>query len=373
MKKLWLVLLIFLTLPLTAQEEIERTRQGIKNARSRLSTSREALEAANRKEEAMAKKLAATRQKLEAARTILRDVKARLERAEVRLEKIRRKVLLTRIRLRRSQRVLENRLRQMYIEGEVSYLAVLLQSDDFTDFLNQAEFVERILETDHELIGEVRARKSELEIQKQAARRTVEEMKQLRREHEAKVAVWLQLKKEQNAVFAEYRAHRQKLAKQVRELEHSSQALENKLRRLLAAQNAPSYAIPGSAGRLIYPVSGPITSPFGYRFHPIRRTTRLHTGVDFGVASGTPIRAADNGVVIHSGWYGGYGYCVILNHGSGYSTLYAHCSSLYVSVGQTVSQGQSVAAVGSTGMSTGPHLHWELRRNGVPINPLSGI
>ena len=124
---------------------------------------------------------------------------------------------------------------------------------------------------------------------------------------------------------------------------------------------------------MIYPVNGPVTSQFGYRVHPIAGTTRLHTGMDFGVGYGVPILAADNGVVIHSGWYGGYGNTVILDHGGGFTTLYAHASSLAVNVGQTVKQGQMVSRVGSTGYSTGPHLHFELRYHGNPINPLSRL
>ena len=126
-------------------------------------------------------------------------------------------------------------------------------------------------------------------------------------------------------------------------------------------------------GRYLTPAQGPITSPFGYRIHPIFGTMRFHTGVDIGAYYGSPVLASDSGVVIDSGWLGGYGNCIIVDHGGGYSTLYAHCSELYVSYGQSVSKGQQIAAVGSTGNSTGPHLHFEVRINGEPVDPLGFI
>ena len=122
---------------------------------------------------------------------------------------------------------------------------------------------------------------------------------------------------------------------------------------------------------MVYPCAGEITSSFGWRTHPILGYQRFHSGVDFGADYGTTIHAADSGTVIFSGWYGGYGNAVILDHGNGISSLYGHTSELYVSEGQTVQRGQSIAAVGSTGLSTGPHLHFEVRQDGDPVDPMA--
>ena len=194
------------------------------------------------------------------------------------------------------------------------------------------------------------------------------------------------LKSAQESLFVKLQAHQERLESRVDALEEISVKKEAELRayirrqaalrqrRAAASSQAPTRVpIPRSAGAYIYPVNGPITSHYGYRVHPIRGTTRLHTGMDFGVGYGVPILSADNGVVIHSGWYGGYGNTVIVDHGGGFTTLYAHASSLAVSAGQTVKQGQMVSRVGSTGFSTGPHLHFEVRYNGNPINPLSRL
>ncbi len=120
---------------------------------------------------------------------------------------------------------------------------------------------------------------------------------------------------------------------------------------------------------MVWPTGGPITSDYGWRIHPVLGYRRMHTGIDIGAGYGRAIKATDSGNVIHSGWCGGYGYTVIIDHGKGISTLYAHCSKIYVRRGQAVFKGSTVAAVGSTGMSTGPHLHFEVRVNGVPVSP----
>ena len=114
-----------------------------------------------------------------------------------------------------------------------------------------------------------------------------------------------------------------------------------------------------------------ISSPFGYRIHPITGQYKLHTGVDINVGYGTPVYAADGGTVILAGWNGGYGNCIVINHGNGLTTLYGHLSSINVSVGQSVGRGQTIGLVGSTGNSTGPHLHWEVAVNGQRVNPLN--
>lgn len=137
------------------------------------------------------------------------------------------------------------------------------------------------------------------------------------------------------------------------------------------APTSPAAAAPARApGRLVHPLPGaPVTSPFGYRIHPIYGTSRLHTGIDFGADNGTAIRAAGDGVVVSSGWYGDYGIATIVDHGGGLATLYAHQSATTVAEGQKVTAGQTIGRVGSTGASTGNHLHFETRVNGDPVNP----
>jgi murein DD-endopeptidase MepM/ murein hydrolase activator NlpD len=133
---------------------------------------------------------------------------------------------------------------------------------------------------------------------------------------------------------------------------------------------APAPA-PARGGRLAHPVPGaPLTSGFGYRIHPIYGTSRLHAGVDFGAATGTAIRAAESGTVVSAGSQSGYGNATVIDHGNGLATLYGHQSSIGVSTGQAVTRGQVIGRVGCTGACTGPHLHFEVRRNGTPVDPM---
>ena len=126
-----------------------------------------------------------------------------------------------------------------------------------------------------------------------------------------------------------------------------------------------------TASRFLYrPINGVLTSAFGYRIHPKRKKRHFHSGIDLAAKKGTPISCAGAGKVVFAGWKTGYGYVVMVDHGKGYETLYAHCSKLAVTTGQTVSAGKIVAYVGRTGVATGPHLHFEVRKNGVYRNPL---
>ena len=203
-------------------------------------------------------------------------------------------------------------------------------------------------------------------------------------------------------VRGEVVARKAEFETQIAELEQESAAIEATLRQRAEEQRAraaaeaaappaapgppgeagPAPAAPGAepappsggGGGLISPIPGaPITSPFGYRVHPIYGDSRLHTGVDMGASSGTPIRSAGDGVVVTAEWYGGYGNATIIDHGNGLATLYGHQSSIGVSAGQRVSQGQVIGRVGCTGSCTGPHLHFEVREDGTPVNPLNYI
>jgi murein DD-endopeptidase MepM/ murein hydrolase activator NlpD len=141
-----------------------------------------------------------------------------------------------------------------------------------------------------------------------------------------------------------------------------------------AATGRPSAVgsiVAAAASGFLVPADGPITSPFGYRTHPILGSTRLHAGTDIGAPYGSPVWASKSGQVIFSGWNGGYGYCVIIAHTGGFSTLYGHLADLAVGVGDRVEQGETIGWVGSTGWSTGPHLHFEIWVAGVPTDPMN--
>jgi murein DD-endopeptidase MepM/ murein hydrolase activator NlpD len=271
---------------------------------------------------------------------------------------------------------LDRRLVELYEGGEPNTLEVLLSSKSFSDLITRAEYVDSLRVQDARIAGQIKPAKREANAQRirtqqfravvAAETRTIE----IRTEQVRSVERTLFLQKHQ---LAAARSSRRESLIQVkeskREFLHEAAGL-SAASAALAAQiqgSSGSYSPPDStpsAAGLIWPVNGPVVSPFGMRWG------RMHEGIDIGVPYGTPIHAAASGRVIYSGWMDGYGNLVAIDHGGGLSTAYAHQSQIGVSVGQTVSQGQVVGYVGCTGHCFGPHLHFEVRINGAPVDPM---
>jgi len=287
-------------------------------------------------------------------------------------------------------RQIEEQLRQaqhIYINGRLSYLDVVIGSKDFSDFANRLEILKRIIDSDIKLIDEIKKERAEIAARKQALEQSRAKLVELEKAAVAKQAEIEQKKKEREVVLQKAQNDRATAMQAVEELNASSAQITALLKArqaeraaaraaaeaaaaAAAQQSAPSYSWVQGSGQLGWPVSGEITSPYGYRTHPIWGTTIYHSGIDIGVDEGTPVHAADGGTVVWSGWMGGYGYAVVIDHGNGMSTLYGHNSELAVSEGQDVSKGQVIAYAGSTGNSTGPHVHFEVRISGDPVDPM---
>ena len=283
-------------------------------------------------------------------------------------------------RLQSREKVFYKRVRDIYINGRLSYLDVVIGSKDFSDFANRMEMLKRILQSDMDLINTIKTEREEIASKKaklEADRAKVLELEKVAQE---KQNVINQKKAERQAVLERAMNDRDTAERAYNELMASSASitamLQQRAAERAAAAAASSQGGGGGAtwvqgtGQLSAPVTAPITSNFGWRIHPIYGTRRLHAGTDFGVDEGTTVHAADGGVVVEAGWVSGYGYTVIIDHGNGMSTLYAHNSDVAVSPGQTVSKGQVVSYSGNTGGSTGPHLHFEVRINGEPTDPM---
>jgi murein DD-endopeptidase MepM/ murein hydrolase activator NlpD len=269
--------------------------------------------------------------------------------------------------------ILNKRLVAIYKYGPQNYLQILLSSESFGQLVSNFGSVAYFVRSDLQLLEEVKAVQLELvEQQKQVERRKVKietEMREIAvlqnkvsREHRkvsAKVSTTkVALDKVQN--------DRERLERALDELEATSKRLEAQIR---LSQQGNQGKILGT-GQLCWPVSGRISSPFGWRMHPILRKKKYHSGIDLAIPSGTAVKAADGGRVLVSGWQGGYGNFIAIDHGKGISTCYGHNSRLLVRAGEWVKKGQTIAFSGNTGLSTGPHLHFEVRVNGNPVNPL---
>ncbi len=261
--------------------------------------------------------------------------------------------------------VMNSRLRVMYKNKDIGYIEVLLASEDFSDLITRLDMVKKIFTHDVNLLQYMEEQKELIFVKKQELEANRLRLVNSKNEKDEK-AQRLQLNR------GALERDKEALIKNTAELEKSENQLldlakkiEEEIRR---KQSDAAYI----GGIMTWPAPGytRITSEFGYRIHPILKTRKLHTGIDIGVPANSTIVAAQSGTVIASGYNGGYGKIVMVDHGGGIVTLYAHNNTLLVGEGDKVEKGQAITKSGSTGLSTGPHLHFEVRENGKYVNPL---
>ena len=279
------------------------------------------------------------------------------------------------------------RVRAMEENGGYNILAIISKSDSFSDMLTAMDDVGEIMESDRQLEDAYIAARENTESVKadyEDTRSELEDLKaqlkaeqeELEKDIEEAIQIILDLENDLENRQAEYDA--------IMAAEDAANATIDKLVAELEAQRAAEAAAAAAAGgggsgggnanatgSFLWPVASYVyvSSRFGLRVHPITGEKKSHTGIDIASNQGTAVYASDGGSVTLAGWNGGYGNCIMIDHGNGYVTLYGHLSSISVSVGQTVSQGATIGAVGSTGNSTGPHLHFEVLKNGTRIDP----
>jgi murein DD-endopeptidase MepM/ murein hydrolase activator NlpD len=308
---------------------------------------------------------------LDARRAELTTTQANLRSERARLARLR-------VKLAEGRRILAKRLTELYEADKPDLVTVVLNSKGFADLLERGEFLGRIQDQDKRIITLVSSAKAD-------ATATAARLDKLEHRQQQLTAIVLQRRDQVAQVkqqlidtrvgYQNTRAGKQRALGQVRQqrvgLEsHLSELLKESNRiqaQLQSGSGIPAGPIKGGSGQFIWPVNGPITAPFCER----RAWEACHPGMDIGVPEGTPIRAADGGRVAIAGWVGGYGNYTCIQHTATLSTCYGHQSVLKVSVGQQVAKGDIIGLSGNTGLSTGPHLHFEVRVNGAVTNPMN--
>ena len=268
---------------------------------------------------------------------------------------------------------IKKRIRQIYKTQRKGFFELLLTSSDINMFIDRIHYEEIVMREDYKRMKDAQRKAEEIARLEECIakeKRSLAYSKNL-------------LLKQQNSIKSNI-AYNKKMINKLKtnrayyerseaELARQSASLEAMLANRTTATSSGIHVTTG----FIRPVGGPITSPFGYRVHPIFHSRIFHSGIDIGAGYGTPVKASNTGKVIMAGWYGGYGKVVIIDHGvvrgQPITTLYGHLSTINVSQGQKVTQGQIIGKVGSTGYSTGPHLHFEVRIKGQTRNPLNYI
>ena len=272
------------------------------------------------------------------------------------------------------KKILLNRLVTIYETGNTTYLDVLLKSKDLTDFISRYYIIEEITEYDNTLIEQVKKEKDNIEQTKQKLENEQAEIRIVKAKKEQTTVVLNNMKTMQESYVTKLSDAEKKIQEQITAYKKEQAEVEAKIAEIT---NTIVPNIQYTGGEMLWPVAASgtvITSQFGMREHPIQGIVKQHTGLDIaGVPTGTPVVAAADGVVSYAGWLGGYGNCVMISHGDGVVTLYGHGSKIVASVNQQVKQGDTILEVGSTGNSTGPHLHFEVRVNGQYTNPLNYV
>lgn len=323
---------------------------------------------------------------LDAANARLQSIRSRQAEINAQIVQTQNEIVKMEAYLKTRQNVLNRRVRAIYMHGQLNYLEVILGANSFSDFANRVELLKRVIRSDYNLILEIQKQKAAIEAKKAQLEEDKRQLDALAAEAEKTQQEIAAKKAEQQKVLDAAKSNKAAAAQMEQDLNAQLASVRNLIQQRLAAAEAARQAAQQASsdeggggsddnyvqgtGAMGWPCSGPITSPFGYRTHPIFGTTIFHAGIDIGVDYGTPIHAADSGVVVYSGWISGYGNAVIIDHGGGVSTLYGHNQSLAVSEGQSVSKGSVIAYAGSTGNSTGPHCHFEVDVNGSPVNPM---
>ena len=323
---------------------------------------------ASAKVESVSERLRQIQEELRVATAEYKEVKGQLDSVEDKISDNTELLQKTEADLKVKNKKLQQRVRDIYINGQISYVDVLFGAKDFADLMTRMDVLKRIIKHDYDLIMKVREEKATVENTRAQLEKDKAEAEVLVTDAQAKRAKVEDKESEQQVLLDQAIYDRDTSERMHEEIMAASQEVANMIRRSHMSSAGYSGA-PAGAGGMIWPISGPITSEFGWRTHPIFGTARFHSGLDIGGDYGMPIYAAASGTVIYAGWISGYGNAVIIDHGGGVTTLYGHNDSLNVSEGENVAQGQVIAMCGSTGNSTGPHCHFEVRENGEPVSP----
>lgn len=268
---------------------------------------------------------------------------------------------------------MKKRIKYMYENGNAQLIEILFKSQDIGDFLNKAEYISTISEYDRDMLKVFQKVTKEVKEQEELLKDEYAEMEDMQNQLIGKQDRLKNLMETKAKEIAELESELKKNAKKLKELEKAVEDAKRKQQEALNTGGTAGESYISGNGFFTHPCPGyvRISSLFGYREQPLPGASTNHKGMDFAAPTGTPIYAAAAGTVVTARYSGNAGNMIVINHGDGIVTIYMHCHAMYVTAGQKVTKGQNIAIVGNTGNSTGPHLHFQVELNGVPVNPLN--
>lgn len=372
--KRWLILALSILLVVGCvipgyADELDKLREQQKEISRKIQEYRRYIANKNIEIKDLNQQLAALDRAITQAETKLAALKDALKLAEADLAQAEKELAQAQAEQKERLAILEDRLRAIYKNGSVTSLEVLLQAASFTDFLVRYDLLQRIAEQDVVLLREIEARRLEIEARKADLEVKRAHIASLKNQAEEQKAILEERQEEKAVLLAAAKEQKERAERALAAEEEASRQLAAKIRQMEARLKQKPFV----GGRFTWPLPGyyTISSDYGWRVHPILGGRRFHAGIDIPAPEGTPVVAAAAGEVIFAGWYGGYGNAVVISHGGNITTTYAHLSRLSVSEGAKVAAGDEVGRVGDTGLSTGAHLHFDVREGGEPVNPWS--
>lgn len=365
MKKITFYALIFVFVLLfqaSFGEDVSDEQRKLLKIQSELTEQKQKLKLTRAQEQKALSGLYTIQKNLVRAKKSLNEAKSRVTYNQKKIVELKNELSEAENRIRYESKNLKLRIREVYKSGSGGFLDILFASRSMSDFINRTYYFGRLISRDFELIENIRQQVDAIKsarLQLESANREIKDNVSVIETEKREIA---RASIEKQRAYQFLRSRRREYESRIRELEASSLEIEQFIKK-----RGRSNAV--SSGRLGRPITGRIVSRFGYRRHPLWGGSHLHTGIDIAAPYGKPIMSADSGEVIYSGWWDGYGKAVVIDHGKGYTTVYGHMSRIYMQVGQKVDKNQVIGLVGSTGFSTGPHLHFEIRINGRPVDP----
>ena len=358
--------------------QIKKQEEEYQRIQKQISTTKKKLTETTKKEKSVTQQIEVLSQKITITRQKVNVVTLKVKKIQKNIVNLSSQIVDKNKKIAQVEELLRNRLVSIYKYGGVSDFNLLLSSQGAEDALANSYLLGKIAEQDQQLINELKFQKQKLSETQEQLKNQKASLESHGKELKAQTNELKGAANERNAILARVRKDKDLYMAQQNELLRASKELQATVKRLLAEKRKlAAKKHPGKpqtvyyrGGRLAWPVQGTITSTFGTRVHPIFKTKITHTGLDISAPNGTPVKAADTGEVLFTGWLSGYGNVVILDHGGNLTTVYAHLSRIECTEGAKVNRGSMIGRVGATGVATGNHLHFETRVNGDAVNPM---